>query len=109
MCGSDFHSLLKGLDANLLLPLASLRDVVGRLHTHKRIHLDAESFFDPERHIAGKIRFAVERLESAGRETRRTVAAAVTESPAGSMISVRTKSPGWGGFFMGMSLCTISP
>ena len=40
------------------------------------------------------------KLESAGRETR-SAAAAVTDRPAGSTISVRMKSPGWGGFFNG--------
>src|SRR5437899_3725016 len=44
------------------------------------------------------------RLDSAGRETRSAAAAAVTDKPAGWMISVRMKSPGWGGFFMGMVL-----
>src|SRR5216683_3184910 len=42
------------------------------------------------------------RLDKAGRETRKAAAAAVTERPAGSMISVRMKSPGCGGFFMAM-------
>src|SRR5258706_7849330 len=37
------------------------------------------------------------RLDRVGRETCRTRAAAVTERPRGSMISVRMKSPGWGG------------
>src|SRR5579862_3611207 len=40
------------------------------------------------------------RLESAGRETRRTFAAAVTVRPSGAMISVRMKSPGCGGFMI---------
>src|SRR6266404_6024708 len=43
------------------------------------------------------------RLDRAGRETRSAAAAAVTDKPAGWMISVRMKSPGWGGFFMGMA------
>ena len=42
------------------------------------------------------------RLDSLGRETRNAIAAAVTVKPAASIISVRMKSPGWGGFFMGM-------
>jgi hypothetical protein len=42
------------------------------------------------------------KLDNVGRETRKAFAAAVTVSPAGSMISVRIKSPGWGGFFIGM-------
>src|SRR5580698_9996663 len=46
------------------------------------------------------------RLERAGRETRRTLAAAVTDKPRGSTISVRMKSPGWGGFAIRI---TISP
>src|ERR1700733_8630537 len=44
------------------------------------------------------------RLDRAGRETRSAAAAAVTESPAGSITSVRIKSPGCGGFFMGIIL-----
>jgi hypothetical protein len=49
------------------------------------------------------------RLDKAGRETCKAAAAAVTESPAGSMISVRMKSPGCGGFFMaiGIALSTL--
>src|ERR1035437_761974 len=43
------------------------------------------------------------RLDSAGRETRSATAAAVTDRPAGWMISVRMKSPGWDGFFIGMA------
>ena len=42
------------------------------------------------------------RFDRAGRETFSATAAAVTDSPAGWMISVRMKSPGWGEFFMGM-------
>jgi hypothetical protein len=42
------------------------------------------------------------KLDKAGRETRSAAAAAVTDKPAGWMISVRMKSPGWGGLFMGM-------
>ena len=48
------------------------------------------------------------RLERVGRDTRSATAAAVTLRPAGSMISVRMKSPGWGGFFMGMVLVLSS-
>ena len=46
------------------------------------------------------------RLESAGRETLRAAAAAVTVRPVGSIISVRMKSPGWGGFFRGIGILT---
>src|SRR5208283_4808734 len=49
------------------------------------------------------------KLERAGRETRSAAAAAVTERPAGSMISVRMKSPGWGGFFKGMVAYSACP
>ena len=45
---------------------------------------------------------AFNKLDRAGRDTCNTAAAAVTDRPAGSMISVRIKSPGCGGFFMGM-------
>src|ERR1700687_3623539 len=43
------------------------------------------------------------RLDRAGRETLSAAAAAVTDRPAGWIISVRMKSPGWGGFFIGMA------
>src|SRR5271157_4352440 len=43
------------------------------------------------------------RLDRAGRDTCSAAAAAVTDRPAGAIISVRMKSPGWGGFFMGMA------
>src|SRR5580658_10073489 len=42
------------------------------------------------------------RLDRAGRETLSAFAVSVTERPAGSTISVRIKSPGWGGFLIGM-------
>jgi hypothetical protein len=42
------------------------------------------------------------RLDNVGRETRNAIAAAVTVNAAASIISVRMKFPGWGGFFMGM-------
>jgi hypothetical protein len=38
-----------------------------------------------------------------GRETPNASAAAVTVNPAGSTISVRIKSPGWGGFFIAIA------
>src|SRR5947209_6018036 len=47
------------------------------------------------------------RLDKAGREICKAAAAAVTESPAGSMISVRMKSPGCGGFFMAMVIAPL--
>ena len=47
--------------------------------------------------------FPLSRLDRAGRETRNAAAAAVTDRPAGLIISVRMKSQGWGGFFIGMA------
>ncbi len=49
-----------------------------------------------------RLAFRLSKLDSVGRETRSAAAAAVTERPAGAMISVRIKSPGCGGFFMGI-------
>src|ERR1035441_10672705 len=43
------------------------------------------------------------RLDRAGRDTCSATAAAVTVKPAGMIISVRMKSPGWGGFFIGIA------
>src|SRR5579864_3258446 len=47
------------------------------------------------------------RLDSAGRETRRTLAAAVTDRPSGSMISVRMNSPGCGGLNIGIASLSL--
>jgi len=47
--------------------------------------------------------FPFSKLDKVGRETPSAAAAAVTDKPAGSIISVRIKSPGWGGFFIGMA------
>ena len=63
----------------------------------------SEGLFDAEGHVAGQGALLLSRLDRAGRETLRAAAAAVTVSPAGSMISVRMKSPGWGGLFTGFS------
>ena len=38
---------------DLFLALARLGNVVGRLHTHQRVHLHSKSFLDTERHIPG--------------------------------------------------------
>src|SRR6185437_4572656 len=46
--------------------------------------------------------FPLSKLDRVGRETRNALAAAVTVSTAGSIISVLMKSPGCGGFFMGI-------
>ncbi len=88
---------------NLLLALAGLGDVVRRLHPHQRVHLHAEGFLDAQRHVPREVGLAVEQAgQGRARNAQALIAAAVTVRPAGSMISVRMKSPGWGGFFMGM-------
>jgi len=51
---------VKALDADFPFALAGLGDVVGRLHPHEGVHLDAESLFDAQRHIAGQGRLEVE-------------------------------------------------
>jgi hypothetical protein len=82
------------LHADSLLAFACLGDVVGALHPHKRVHLSMPNPFSVRSAMLPE-RFALplSRLDSVGRETLRA-AAAVTERPAGSMISVRIKSPG---------------
>jgi hypothetical protein len=70
---------------DLLLPLAGLGDVVGGLHPHERVHLHSKGFLNTERHIPGKLSLAV------------------TDRPAGSIISFQMKSPGWDGFFIGIA------
>src|SRR5579871_937746 len=46
-------------------------------------------------------------VDKVGRETFRTRAAAVTDKPLASMISVRMKSPGCGGFSMGTGVFSL--
>lgn len=50
-----------------------------------------------------RLALPLSKLDRLGRDTRSAAAAAVTVKPAGAIISVRMKSPGWGGFFMGMA------
>jgi hypothetical protein len=88
--------------SNLFLALARLGNVVRRLHTHQRIHLYSKGFFDTERMSPDRSALPLSKLDNVGRETRNAIAAAVTVKSAASIISVRMKSPGWGGFFMGM-------
>jgi hypothetical protein len=87
---------IESTDTDLLLTLAGLRDIIGSLHLHESVHPHPESLFDAERHVAGKIGAAV----NAGRETLSAAKAAVTDRPARFVVSVRMKSPGWGGFLM---------
>jgi hypothetical protein len=44
---------------DLLLALPGLGDVIGGLHTHKRVHFHPKRFLDPKRHVSGKISIAV--------------------------------------------------
>jgi hypothetical protein len=45
---------VKAPDADCSFALPGMGDVVGRLHPHERVHLDAESLFNAQRHIAGQ-------------------------------------------------------
>jgi hypothetical protein len=53
-------------DADLLLALAGLGDVVGRLHTHEGVHFDAEGFLDAEGHVTGEVGLGVEQAGKGG-------------------------------------------
>src|SRR5260370_6482172 len=57
--------------------------------------------------LAESAALAFKRLDKAGREIRKAAAAAVTERPAGSMISVRMKSPGCGGVFVALGVVPL--
>jgi hypothetical protein len=56
------------------------------------------SAMSPER-----LALPLSRLDSVGREIPSAAAATVTDKLAGPIISVRMKSPGWGGFFIHMA------
>jgi len=85
--------LLNPPHMDLLLALAGLGNIVGGLHLHKRVHLHPKSFLNAERHIARKISLAV---QQAGKSRPRNPKGrgGVSDKPAGSIISVRIKSPG---------------
>lgn len=51
---------LKAPDVDFRVPLPRLGNVIGRLHPHQCVHLDAESLFDAQRHFAGQGRLEVE-------------------------------------------------
>src|SRR5215831_19103555 len=94
-------------DADCFLAFAGLRDIVGGLHPYERVHFHPEGFLDAQRISPERSALPFSKLDNAGRETRSAAAAAVTERPAGWIISVRIKSPGCGGFFMGMALAPL--
>ena len=50
----------KASNADLLFAFAGLRDVIGGLHAHQRIHLYAKGFFDAEGHVPGEVGLGVE-------------------------------------------------
>jgi hypothetical protein len=54
---------------DLLLALAGLGDVVGRLHPHQRVHLYAKGLLDALRHVSGKIGLAVKQAGQCGSGT----------------------------------------
>lgn len=60
---------------------------------HERVHFYVKDFLNTECHISREV--GLSRLDNVGRETPIAMAAAVTVKPAGSIISVRMKSPGW--------------
>lgn len=57
-------------DFNGALTLARLSDIVGHLHPHKRIHLDAERLLDAQRHLARQISLAIQETGQGSDETR---------------------------------------
>ncbi len=45
---------------------ANLGDIKAGLHPQQSIHLNAERFFNPKRHIAGQVGFAVQQAGQGG-------------------------------------------
>jgi hypothetical protein len=82
---------------------AGLRDVIGSLHAHQSVHLHAKRLFNAERHVAGQVGLLVEQARQRGPRDAQGCGSLVTVMPAASTSWVRIKSPGWGGFFMGMA------
>lgn len=79
-----------------------ISNVVRRSHPHHRVHLHTKRSFDADHHDEDRSGLPLSRLDSAGREPRNTSAATVNVSPAASTISVQMKTPGRGGFIMGV-------
>src|ERR1035437_586519 len=74
----------------------------------RRWSMSGPNAFSMRRAISGvSADLAWRRSESVARRTFRISAAFETERPRASMISVRIRSPGWGGFFMGMAVLLV--
>ena len=71
--GNRFPALLPSPNARLeaphpdcILALPGPGDIVGSLHAHERVHLDAKSSFQTERHIPGQVGLAIEQAGQSG-------------------------------------------
>ncbi|HWD97907.1 MAG TPA: hypothetical protein VG345_02675 [Bryobacteraceae bacterium] len=98
---------------DFFLATARFGNIVVRLHAHERIHLYSESFtpkaFSMRNAISpDKSALPFKRWKAQGGIHAEQIAAALTDRPAASTISVRMNSPGCGGFFMGIGGCSVS-
>ncbi len=64
--------LVNAEGADFLLALRGPGNIVGGLHSHKRVHLHAKSLFNAKRHVPGKVGAAVQQAaqRSAGNVKR---------------------------------------
>ena len=99
VCGGQQRN---AVHMDFLLAFAGLGNAIGRLHPHQRVHLRLEGFFDAERHIPGEVGLAVEQAGQRRLGNAQRCGGRRDGQSAASMISVRMKSPGWSGFFIGM-------
>ena len=73
---------MEATDANFLFAFARLRDVVGCLHPHERVHLHSKSLLDAEGHLsrkAGREFDFPQRLKPLGCDARSGTAEEVAE------------------------------
>ena len=47
-------------DPNFFLPAPRLRNVICRLHPHKRGHFHSKGLLDAQSHLTGQVRFRVQ-------------------------------------------------
>lgn len=57
---------LDARDLDLIFTFPCLGNIVGRLHSHGRVHLYAKGFFNAKRHVSRQVGLAVEQTGERG-------------------------------------------
>ena len=81
---------------------ARLRDVISKLHAKQVVHGGAECFFNAQGHVGGERGLAVEEVGERGAADFENFGRLFYGQAQLLDDLVLMRSPGWGGFFMGM-------